>query len=73
MALCPARSRSIKKGFALKVLSKMKLFRPSVMAVCLVIALPVVAGAWLVEEWKSQVVGRTGNQRFAAVGCHCAV
>ena len=56
MALCPARSRSIKKGFALKVLSKMKLFRPSVMAVCLVIALPVVAGAWLVEEWKSQVV-----------------
>jgi len=34
----------------------MKLFRPSVMAVCLVIALPVVAGAWLVEEWKSQVV-----------------
>ena len=38
------------------MLSKMKLFRPSVLAICLVIALPVVAGAWLVEEWKSHVV-----------------
>ncbi len=40
----------------MKLLSKVKLFRPSVMAVCLVMALPVIAGAWLVEEWKSQVV-----------------
>ena len=40
----------------MKKFSKVKLLRPSVMAIGLVIAVPVVAGGWLVEQWKSQVV-----------------
>ena len=40
----------------MKLSPKLKLFRPQLMAIVLVVALPLVAGAWLVEEWKSGVV-----------------